>query len=67
METFVCGDDAEAKAIAMQLAHDIGFEPIDLGGLANAPLSENFARLWSALAIGRGYGRDFAFKMLART
>lgn len=66
VETFICGDDAEAKALAMQFARDVGFTPIDLGGLANAPLSENFARLWGTLAMQRGYGRDFAFTIVER-
>lgn len=66
VETFICGDDDEAKALAMELAREVGFTPVDLGGLANAPLSENLARLWGTLAFQRGYGRDFAFTMVER-
>lgn len=66
IETFICGDDVEAKNIAIQFAREVGFTPIDLGGLANAPLSENLARLWGTLAMQRGYGRNFAFAMVER-
>ena len=30
---FYCGDDAEAKRIAFQLATELGFDPIDAGPL----------------------------------
>ena len=66
VETFVCADDAEAKAIGLQLAREVGFEAIDAGGLENAALTENFAKLWGTLAIRLGHGRDFAFKMVRR-
>jgi predicted dinucleotide-binding enzyme len=66
IETFVCGDSPAAKATAIQLVRDTGFIPVDIGGLANAPLSENFARLWGTLAYQAGYGRGVAFKLVAR-
>lgn len=33
---FLCGDDAEAKAIVASLAEQIGFAPVDCGPLCNA-------------------------------
>jgi 8-hydroxy-5-deazaflavin:NADPH oxidoreductase len=33
---FMCGDDAEAKAVVAGLIDDAGFVPIDVGGLADA-------------------------------
>lgn len=33
---FVSGDDAEAKAIIANLISAIGFEPFDLGGIAQS-------------------------------
>jgi 8-hydroxy-5-deazaflavin:NADPH oxidoreductase len=33
---FMCGDDADAKAVASKLIDDTGFAPFDLGGLADA-------------------------------
>jgi predicted dinucleotide-binding enzyme len=37
---FLCGDDAEAKAVVAGLMRDIGFEPVDVGGLADAAVME---------------------------
>jgi predicted dinucleotide-binding enzyme len=37
---FLAGDDAEAKEIAAGLIRDAGFEPIDVGGLADAAVME---------------------------
>jgi 8-hydroxy-5-deazaflavin:NADPH oxidoreductase len=37
---WVCGDDAEAKEIVSQLIRDAGFEPVDVGGLADATVME---------------------------
>jgi 8-hydroxy-5-deazaflavin:NADPH oxidoreductase len=37
---WICGDDAEAKEIVAQLIRDIGFEPVDVGGTADASVME---------------------------
>jgi 8-hydroxy-5-deazaflavin:NADPH oxidoreductase len=37
---FLAGDDAEAKATVAQLIRDAGFEPADVGGLADAAVME---------------------------
>jgi predicted dinucleotide-binding enzyme len=37
---FLAGDDAEAKEIASGLIRDAGFEPVDVGGLADAAVME---------------------------
>jgi 8-hydroxy-5-deazaflavin:NADPH oxidoreductase len=37
---WVCGDDAEAKAIAASLVRDAGYEPVDLGGLEGCAVME---------------------------
>jgi predicted dinucleotide-binding enzyme len=63
---FVCADDAEAKAAAMTLSADAGFETYDLGPLANARLMESFAQLWIWLAYRGGLGREFAFRLVRR-
>lgn len=63
---FYCSDDAEAKKVAHQLAADLGFEPIDAGGLAVARLLEPYAMLWIHLAIRQGMGREFAFRLMRR-
>ncbi len=61
-----CGDDGEAKAVARELAEDLGFDAIDLGPLANAGHSEHFAMTWIWLALKGGLGRDIGFGLLRR-
>lgn len=62
----VCGDNAEAKAIVMGLATDIGFEAIDVGELKMARLVEPFGMTWIHLAMRQGLGRDWAFQIVRR-
>lgn len=61
---FLCGDDPAAKEIVTALARDIGLDPVDAGGMANAPLVESLTKLWAQLS--RTYGREFAFAALRR-
>ncbi len=61
-----CGDDKEAKAVAHQLAADLGFEPVDAGPLAHSGLLESLAMLWIWLAYPGGLGREIAFTLLRR-
>ena len=63
---FYCGDDPAAKAIAAQLATELGFDAVDSGPLANARLLEPTAMLWIWLAVFGGLGRDFAFQLVKR-
>ena len=62
----VAGDDPGAKATAIALARDLGFEPIDAGPLAMARYTEPLAMLWIKLALVQGLGRRFAFRLLQR-
>lgn len=48
-----CGDDAGAKRIVARLIRDIGFEPVDCGGLSVARYLEPFALLVAELAYAR--------------
>ncbi len=61
-----CGDDAAAKKSAAGLAADLGFDPVDAGGLAVARLLEPFALLWINLALKQGLGPDFGFRLVRR-
>lgn len=66
-DMFVAGDDADAKAVATQLAQDAEFgEVYDFGGNDQVELLEQFALSWINLAIRQGYGREIAFKLLKR-
>lgn len=58
---FVAGDDAQAKAAAMALLRDLGFDPQDAGDLIRARILEPFAMVWINQAMLRGKGRDWAF------
>jgi predicted dinucleotide-binding enzyme len=60
------GGDTRAKAVAAQLAADLGFEPLDLGGLETARFLEPAAMVWIKLAIVQRLGRDIAFGLMRR-
>ena len=61
-----CGDDAQAKTVASQLAAELGFEPYDVGPLTEARLLEPFALVWIHLALQRKLGTGFAFRLMRR-
>ena len=64
---FVCADDPDAKAVALGLAQDLGFDAIDAGKLDQARLLEPTAVRCIRLALVQGLGRDMAFGLLRRT
>ena len=51
-----CGDDEDAKETVSGLICDIGMDPVDVGGLDQAPNVEAFARLNVNLAFGQHRG-----------
>ncbi len=59
-----CGDDDDARAIALDLARELGFEALDFGELRQARLLEPLAMVWIRLSIV--LGRDFALGLLRR-
>jgi len=61
-----CGDDAEAKKTAAQLATDLGFDAYDAGPLAEARLLEPLALVWIHLAVFQKMGTGFAFRLMRR-
>jgi predicted dinucleotide-binding enzyme len=64
---FICGDDADAKAVVAKLAADLGFEPVDAGPLTASRMLEPLAMLWIHLAFKQGLGpTGHAFKLLRR-
>ncbi len=63
---FAAGDDPEAVRITAFLASDIGFDAVELKGLAMARQLEQLAWLWISMAMKQGKGRNFAFAMLER-
>jgi 8-hydroxy-5-deazaflavin:NADPH oxidoreductase len=55
---FLAGDDDGAKRTVSGLVSELGFEPLDAGGLTLARLLEPFAMLWINQTLARGFGRD---------
>ena len=54
---FLAGDDADAREVVAGLARDLGFEPLDVGGLEHARHLEHLAVLWIRRAIAAGTRR----------
>ena len=63
---FLAGDDDEAKQAVAGLLSDLGFEPLDAGGLTKARLLEPLALVWINQAIGQKKGRDWALGAMPR-
>jgi NADPH-dependent F420 reductase len=63
---FYAGDDAEAKKVVHSLAQDLGFDPVDAGGLSQAYALEILASLWGSLAYTQKMGRGIAFRLMRR-
>lgn len=61
---FVAGDDAEAKAIVSALLRDIGFDPIDYGGLENSRKLEPLAMVWIDQAYKHGMNPRTAWALI---
>lgn len=62
----VAGDDDAAKAVAIELANEIGFAGVDTGPLSGARDLEHLAMLWIRMAYPLGNGPDIAFALLRR-
>jgi 8-hydroxy-5-deazaflavin:NADPH oxidoreductase len=63
---FYCGDHDAAKDIVKQLATDLGFEPVDTGGLGMSRSLEPLALLWIRLSIREGRNPNFTWARLTR-
>ncbi len=63
---FYCGDHDGAKDTAKQLAADLGFDPVDTGGLGMSRSLEPLALLWIRLSIREGRNANFTWARLTR-
>ncbi|MEZ4698368.1 MAG: NAD(P)-binding domain-containing protein [Rhodothermales bacterium] len=63
LTAFVAADDASAKATAIGLAGDIGFDALDAGPLKNARLLEPLGYLNIQLGYVIGMGADIGFQL----
>lgn len=61
-----CGDDAAAKAVAVQLIAEAGFQPLDLGPLRQARSLETLATVWVQLAASTRLFPQAGLKILTR-
>ena len=57
-----CGDDAKAKQVARRLIRDVGFQPVDAGGLEVARYTEPFALLVAQLAYEMSENPALAYR-----
>lgn len=60
----ICGDDAQAKADVAEVLREVGWEPIDLGGISMAPFLEVMTIAWVAYGRARG-AYDHCYKFVA--
>ena len=63
---FICGDHDAAKETTAKLAADLGFEPVDVGGLGMSRSLEPMALLWIRLSIREGKNPNFTWARLKR-
>jgi len=66
LSMFMCGDDTDAKKLVTGLIADLGFEPVDAGGLTQARYLEPLAMLWISMAYRYGNGPNFGFRVVRR-
>lgn len=64
---FVAGDDDARKGEAMGLVADLGFEPLDCGGLRMARLLEPYALVWINQVVVHGASDTSAFALMRRS
>lgn len=64
LTAFAAGDDTDAKATALSLADDIGFDAVDAGPLQNARLLEPLGYFNIQLGYVLGMGTEIGFKLL---
>lgn len=51
----LCGDDRDAKAVVSGLAADLGWQPLDVGGVEQALHLEHMTLLWVRMVRAGGH------------
>lgn len=64
LTVFVAGDDPRAKSSVLQIAGDIGFDPLDAGPLRNARLLEPLGILNIQIGYELGLGTEIGLRMV---
>lgn len=62
----VAGDDLTAKATVSDLIAQLGWEPVDTGGLSQSLHLEHMTLLWIKMARVQGQGSDFVWGKMTR-
>lgn len=63
---FFCGDDAAAKGVAAGLISQLGWEPLDVGGLEQALHLEHMTLLWVRMVRVKGHSPNLVWAALKR-
>lgn len=63
---FYCSDYDQAKKVVVQLAGEMGFDPIDIGPMKHARYLEPMAAIWIQMAFHLGMGTNFTLKLVNR-
>ena len=61
-----CGEDAAAKTIVGELIRQLGWEPLDVGGLNQALHLEHMTLLWVRMVRVGGHSPDMVWAVLKR-
>lgn len=61
-----CGDDVDAKGHLAPLVAELGFEPLDVGGLVQALHLEHMTLLWVRMVRMHGHSPHMAWAALTR-
>jgi len=61
-----CGDDSTAKSQVASLITDVGFEPVDVGGLVQALHLEHMTLLWVRMVRAHGASPNLVWAALRR-
>jgi predicted dinucleotide-binding enzyme len=61
-----CGDDADAKQVVARLIGDLGWEPLDAGGLGQALHLEHMTLLWVRMVRLQGRSPHLVWAVLRR-
>jgi 8-hydroxy-5-deazaflavin:NADPH oxidoreductase len=62
-----CGDDAPAKEVVAGMIAQVGFEPVDVGGLEQALHLEHMTLLWVRMVRMKGQSPHLVWGALRRT
>jgi hypothetical protein len=61
-----CGNDAAAKDVVGRLIAELGWEPLDVGGLEQALHLEHMTLLWVRMVRVMGHSPHMVWAMLSR-